>query len=230
MNEQILIVESDQDTANKVIAGLVQSGYQVHHLNNGMDALEYLNDHEVDLLILDLKLDGLNGYELLRRLCDSKQHLSYPIMVLTAQDTTKDIVYAFDCGANDYLIKPFQMAELKVRVRNLLAIFGRNRGNNENVIRVGDIVIEPKRKQAKRDGELINLTPKEYELLLCLASHANQVCTRELILQEVWGVDFQINTNVVDVYIRHLRQKIDKGRPVKLITTVRGIGYMLQEP
>jgi DNA-binding response OmpR family regulator len=162
---------------------------------------------------------------------DSHALPSYPIIAVSGNPTTEEMLRAFLAGANDYVSKKADTAELIARCNNLIALFQRiHRGNNryEVDIRYGDLYIATKQHKVFRDGTEISFTPKEYELLLFLARHNNEVCTREMLLQEVWGYDFTGKTNVVDVYIKHIRSKLDKGRRRKLLHTVRGAGYMLQ--
>ncbi|MET3941350.1 DNA-binding response OmpR family regulator [Paenibacillus sp. PvP094] len=150
-----------------------------------------------------------------------------PIIVITPQATPEQIVAWLDQGANDVIVEPFQWKIVMARIRNLLRVFSNAARTDEEVIVVHDLKVNLRSRRVSRSGEYLMLTPKEYELLEFLARHVNEACTRSAILREVWGYDFAMDTNVVDVYIKHLRVKVDKGRDIKLIHTVRGIGYML---
>jgi DNA-binding response OmpR family regulator len=181
------------------------------------------------LVLLDVMLPELNGVEVLRRLRQGGS--TVPIILLTARDTVPDKVSGFEHGANDYVTKPFAMEELLARVRNVLRMFKASReGESEDVLKIGDLTIELITRKVFRKDHSIDLTPREFELLLYLARHKNAEKTREEILSDVWGYEYIGDTNVVDVYIRYLRQKMDKRYRHKLLHTVRGVGYMLKEP
>jgi DNA-binding response OmpR family regulator len=182
------------------------------------------------LVLLDVMLPGLNGIEVLRRLRQGGN--TVPVILLTARDTVPDKVSGFEHGASDYVTKPFAMEELLARVRNILRIFAQHSKEVEgsDIVKVGDLTIELRTRKVFRKELSVDLTPREFELLVYLAEHKNEEKSREDILSEVWGYDFIGETNLVDVYIRYLRQKIDKGFRYKLIHTVRGVGYMLKEP
>jgi two-component system copper resistance phosphate regulon response regulator CusR len=177
---------------------------------------------EYDLLILDLMLPGLNGTELLRRL--RRKGGKARVLVLTARDATKDKVENFEAGADDYLTKPFAFAELIVRVKALLR---RPPVGHDHMLQVADLEIDRLSQQVKRAGKRIELTSKEYVLLEYLASHADRVLSRTMIIEHVWDESFEGLTNIVDVYMRHLREKIDEPYERKLLRTVRGVGYSL---
>jgi two-component system copper resistance phosphate regulon response regulator CusR len=179
---------------------------------------------DYDLIILDLMLPGVSGSELLERL--RRKGRDHPILVLTARDATIDKVQTFEAGADDYLTKPFAFAELKVRVRALLR---RQPSTRSNLLRVGDLELDRLGQQVRRGGKRIELTTKEYGLLEYLASHPGRVMSRTMIIEHVWDQSFEGLTNIVDVYVRHLRTKIDDPFPTKLIKTVRGVGYSIGE-
>jgi two-component system copper resistance phosphate regulon response regulator CusR len=177
-----------------------------------------------DLILLDLMLPGLSGTEVLKRI--RKQGSQAPVLILTARAGTAEKVENFEAGADDYLTKPFAFDELLVRVKALLR---RGSPDRSNVLRVGDLEIDRQMQQARRAGKRIDLTPKEYSLLEYLAAHPGRVLSRTMIIEHVWDESFQGLTNIVDVYVRHLRGKVDDPSPKKLIRTVRGVGYSISE-
>jgi two-component system copper resistance phosphate regulon response regulator CusR len=179
---------------------------------------------DYDLIILDLMLPGLSGTELLKRF--RRKGGNAAVLVLTARDATSDKVENFEAGADDYLTKPFAFAELKVRVRALLR---RQPSTRNNVLLVGDLELDRLGQQVRRAGKRIELTSKEYALLEYLASHAGRVLSRTMIIEHVWDESFEGLTNIVDVYVRHLRSKVDDPFPTKLIRTIRGAGYSIGE-
>jgi len=227
--ESILIIEDEEGIARILQLELDHEGYRTGLARDGRTGIEMALSGEWDLILLDVMLPELNGIEVLRRLRQHDQRV--PVILLTARNTVPDKVSGFEHGANDYVTKPFAMEELLARVRNLLRIFRQKReGTAEDTLRVADLTIELITRKVYRKDHLIELTPREYELLLYLARNKNREMTREEILTDVWGYEFIGDTNVVDVYIRYLRQKMDKGYRHKLIHTVRGVGYMLKEP
>jgi two-component system copper resistance phosphate regulon response regulator CusR len=191
---------------------------------DGLSGWELAVSVDYDLVILDLMLPGLNGTELLRRL--RRKGKEAAVLVLTARDATQDKVENFEAGADDYLTKPFAFVELKVRVKALLR---RQPAARMHVLRVGDLEVDRLTQQVRRGGRKIELTSKEYSLLEYLASHAGRVLSRTMIIEHVWDESFEGLTNIVDVYVRHLRAKVDDPYPAKLIRTVRGAGYSLGE-
>jgi DNA-binding response OmpR family regulator len=228
-NEKILIIEDEDSIARILQLELEHENYTVGRAADGRTGLEMAATGEWNLILLDVMLPELNGIEVLRRLRQNDR--AVPVILLTARDTVPDKVSGFEHGANDYITKPFAMEELLARVRNLLRIFQASReGESEDVLRVGDLSIELLTRKVHRKDHSIDLTPREFELLLYLARHKNTEKTREEILSDVWGYEYIGDTNVVDVYIRYLRQKMDKGYRHKLLHTVRGVGYMLKEP
>ncbi|WP_027091483.1 response regulator transcription factor [Cohnella thermotolerans] len=229
MSEKILIIEDEDGIARILQLELEHEGYEVGRAKDGRAGLEMATEGGWDLVLLDVMLPGLNGIEVLRRLRQNDH--TVPVILLTARDTVPDKVSGFEHGANDYVTKPFAMEELLARVRNLLRIFKASReGESEDVIRVGDLTIELMTRKVFRKDHAIDLTPREFELLHYLARHKNEEKTRDEILSDVWGYEYIGDTNVVDVYIRYLRQKMDKGYRHKLLHTVRGVGYMMKEP
>ncbi|WP_219837511.1 response regulator transcription factor [Paenibacillus sp. R14(2021)] len=230
MNERILVIEDEDGIARILQLELEHEGYTVGRAVDGRSGLEMATGGEWDMLLLDVMLPELNGIEVLRRIRQAGNPI--PIILLTARDTIPDKVSGFEHGANDYITKPFAMEELLARVRNLLRIFQQQPKEPESpdVLKAADLSIELRTRKVFRKDLPIELTPREFELLVYLAEHRNEEKSREDILSEVWGYDFIGETNLVDVYIRYLRQKVDKGYRHKLIHTVRGVGYMLKEP
>src|ERR1700691_2759830 len=221
---RLLIVEDDRKLAEFLARGLRAERFAVDIADNGLEGQRHLEANQYDLLILDLMLPQLSGGELLRRVRRSQGTL--PVLVLTARDATEDKVRHFEAGADDYLTKPFDFAELVVRVRSLLR---RTPVERTDVILVSNLEVNRLTRQVRRDGQNIELTGKEYALLECLLSSPSRVFTRSMILAHVWDQSFEGVTNIVDVYVRHLRRKVDDPFPVKLIHTVRGVGYCVRE-
>ncbi|QJC52029.1 response regulator transcription factor [Paenibacillus albicereus] len=230
MNERVLVIEDEESIARILQLELEHEGYEVGHAADGRSGFTQASSGEWDLVLLDVMLPELNGIEVLRRLRQSGNPI--PVILITARDTVPDKVSGFEHGANDYVTKPFAMEELLARVRNLLRIFQQNPKESEgsDLLKIGDLTVELRTRKVFRKELAIDLTPREFELLVYLAQHKNEEKSREEILSEVWGYDFMGETNLVDVYIRYLRQKLDKGFRHKLIHTVRGVGYMMKEP
>ncbi|RUT48117.1 response regulator transcription factor [Paenibacillus anaericanus] len=225
MKEHILWAEGNETLGERWWRQLEEAGYNVHWFKSGTEMLRELNLQKPSLVLLGTELADQSQMELVRQLGKARD---FPIMVMLAKRDTSEIVSALELGANDVVVKSLSIEELKSRIDNLLRLFERLISGSVTNITYEDLVIELKSRKVYRGEEPIKLTPKEYELLLYLAKRVNTVCHRNTILQEVWGHDFLTNTNVVDVYIRHLRKKMDRGRIRKLIHTVRGSGYMLQ--
>jgi len=221
---RLLLVEDEKKVADFIARGLRAERYAVDVAYDGLSGWELAASVDYDLVILDLMLPGLNGTELLRRL--RRKGKEAAVLVLTARDATQDKVENFEAGADDYLTKPFAFAELKVRVKALLR---RQPAARMHVLRVGDLEVDRLTQQVRRGGRKIELTSKEYSLLEYLASHAGRVLSRTMIIEHVWDESFEGLTNIVDVYVRHLRAKVDDPYPAKLIRTVRGAGYSLGE-
>ena len=222
---RLLIVEDDRKLAEFVARGLRAERFAVDIANNGLDGQRHLEANQYDLLILDLMLPQLSGGELLRRVRRTQGTL--PVLVLTARDTTEDKVRHFEAGADDYLTKPFDFAELLVRVRALLR---RTPVERNDVLRVADLELNRLTQQVRRGSQRIDLTAKEYAVLEYLMSSAGRVFSRTMILEHVWDQSFECGTNIVDVYVRYLRRKIDEPFAIELIHTVRGVGYCIREP
>ena len=221
---KILLVEDEKRAADYLAQGLAESGFAVEVAHSGMDGLHAAIHGDHDLVILDVMLPDLDGFAVLTALRTSRQ---VPVLMLTARDQTDDKVKGFELGADDYLVKPFQYPELLARVRALL-----KRGHaelSEEVLRMGDLELDPVKHRATRAGQRIDLSPKEFALLALLVRKAGQVLSRTQIASLVWDINFDSDTNVVEVAIRRLRAKIDEPFPTKLIHTVRGVGYVLEQ-
>ena len=219
---RMLLVEDEKKVSDLVARALRQESYAVDVADDGAQGWELAQAYEYDLIILDLMLPGLPGEELLRRI--RRKNHEVPILILTARDATEEKVRNFQAGADDYLTKPFAFAELVMRVKALLR---RGPVPRSSVLRVADLELDRLTQQVRRAGRRIELTPKEYALLEYLASSPGRVFSRTMIIEHVWDQSFEGLTNIVDVYVRHLRSKVDDPFPVKLIRTVRGVGYGL---
>jgi two-component system copper resistance phosphate regulon response regulator CusR len=219
-----LLVEDEKKVADFVARGLRAERFAVDVAYDGNAGWEHVTKCDYDLIILDLMLPGLSGSELLDRI--RKRPTSSPVLILTARDATSDKVRHFEAGADDYLTKPFAFAELLVRAKALLR---RGAADRASVLRVGDLELDRLSQHVRRAGKKITLTSKEYALLEYLLSNAGRVLSRTMIIEHVWDESFQGLTNIVDVYVRHLRSKMDDAYPRKLIRTVRGAGYCLTD-
>lgn len=224
MNERILIIEDDQAILKILQRGLAYEGYTVDTAIEGRSGLMLAREHQPDLVILDWMLPGMDGLEVCHRLRTSSG--SVPILMLTAKDTVQDRVQGLDAGADDYLVKPFNLDELLARVRALLR---RTQPDRIPVLKFADLTLDTGSRQASRGTRLVQLTAKEYELLELFLRHPKQVLTREVIFDRVWGYDFGGESNVLEVYIRYLRQKLEESGEARLIHTVRGVGYVMRE-
>jgi len=220
---RILVVEDEKKVAHFVKKGLLEEGYAVDVVHNGKDGLNFATDQSYDLIILDIYLPGIDGLTILKRLRDGK--VETPVLLLTVRATIEDKVLGLDAGADDYLTKPFAFEELIARVRALLR---RKRDADATVIQVADLTLDPVRRIVTRKGQEIALTLKEFSLLEYFMRNEGRVLTRTMITDHVWNYDFDTETNVIDVYVNYLRKKIDAGHDVKLIHTVRGVGYILK--
>jgi DNA-binding response OmpR family regulator len=218
---KILLVEDEENIALFVKMELEYEGYKVEVCDDGIKGLEFSIENEYDLILLDLMLPKLNGLELCRRLRKVK---NTPIIMLTARDDVMDKVTGFQTGADDYVSKPFAIEELLARIEALLRRVNANKPI-ANKLEFNDISIDMDARIVMQDGEEINLTTKEYELLVELMKNKNKVLSRESLLENIWGYDYEAETNVIDVYIRHLRSKLKNDG---YIQTVRGIGYVIR--
>src|ERR1700689_3232908 len=220
---RLLIVEDDRKLADFVARGLRAEGFAVDLAADGREGRNHIDSYQYDLLILDLMLPLISGTELLRIVRRSNPTL--PVLILAARDATDDKVKHFEAGADDYLTKPFDFAELVVRVKSLLR---RTPFERTEVLRIANLEVNRLTQQVRREGQRIELTAKEYALLEYLLSSPGRVFSRTMILEHVWDQSFEGVTNIVDVYVRYLRRKIDEPHAVKLIHTVRGVGYCVR--
>ena len=228
MGKKILIIEDEKQLARFVSLELDQEGYSVETRHDGRSGLEAAMTQEWDMILLDLMLPELDGFEVARRLRNEKQT---PITIMTSRDSTMDKVAGLDIGADDYITKPFAIEELLARLR---ANFRRQdrevqKRKKTDGTTFRDLIINKKNRQVQRGEEIIDLTKREYDLLTTLMKNVNDVVTREQLVQNVWGYEEGTETNVVDVYIRYLRNKLDQKGKDSYIQTVRGLGYMLRE-
>jgi two-component system copper resistance phosphate regulon response regulator CusR len=221
---RLLVIEDERKVADFVARGLRAERFAVDVAYDGGSGWDMASVCDYDLVILDLMLPGLGGAEILRRLRRAKKEAA--VLILTARDSTAQKVEHFEAGADDYLTKPFAFAELLVRVKALLR---RGPASRASVLRVGDLELDRLSRQVRRAGKKIDLTSKEYALLEYLAANAGRVLSRTMIIEHVWDQSFEGLTNIVDVYVRHLRGKVDDPHPRKLIRTVRGAGYCVSD-
>ncbi|MCK2000968.1 response regulator transcription factor [[Brevibacterium] frigoritolerans] len=228
--ESVLIVEDEEKILRLLELELEIEGYQVGKAMDGKEALEAYQSRKWDLILLDVMLPGISGIELLRKI-RTKNNIT-PVILLTAKGSVEDKVSGLDLGANDYITKPFQIEELLARIRAVLRM--RPAASSMEVeiggwLNTADLKVNDKTREVIRGDSHIELTPKEYDLLLYLLKNKRQVLSRDQILEAVWGYDFQGETNVVDVYIRYVRKKLEHGFETPLIHTVRGVGYVMKD-
>lgn len=224
MSARVLVIEDDEAILKLIRRSLAYEGYQVVTATDGPSGLTVARDNPPDLVVLDLMLPGLDGLEVCRRL---RSGGPTPIIILTAKDSINDRVMGLDMGADDYMVKPFNLDELLARVRALLR---RSQPVHPQVLQFSDLALDTGTRQATRNNRVISLTAKEYELLELFMRHPRQVLTRDVIFDQVWGYDFGGESNIIEVYIRYLRQKLEIEGETRLIHTVRGMGYVLREP
>ena len=220
---RILVVEDDRKVATFIHDGLVQEGYAVDVLHEGTQAGDQALVYDYDAVVLDLMLPGRSGFQVLRDIRARKR--SVPVMILTAKDSLEDRVTGLDAGADDYLVKPFALAELAARLRALL----RRGAGREVVLKVGDLEVDTTRRSVRRSGRPIELKPKEYALLEFLIRNSDRPVTKSLLIEHVWNIHFDSVSNVVEVHVNALRNKVDRGFAKPLIHTIRGVGYMLSD-
>jgi DNA-binding response OmpR family regulator len=224
MSANILLVEDEVKLAQFVQLELVQEGYQVTVAHDGMTGLTSAREQPIDLIILDWMLPGFSGIEVCRRLRSTGDQV--PVILLTAKDEIQDRVEGLDAGADDYLVKPFSIEELLARVR---AHLRRTQEEDPDELQFSDLTLNQRTREIFRGGRAIELTAKEFDLLVYLMRHPRQVLTRDRILEEVWGYDFMGDSNIIEVYIRYLRLKLEENQEKRMIQTVRGVGYVMRE-
>jgi len=222
----LLLVEDEPSVVSVISRGLTEEGFTVSIAPDGLIGKQMALDNQFDLIILDIMLPGINGLELCKIIKEQKPNT--PIIMLTALGTTENVVNGLDNGADDYLIKPFKFAELFARIRMLLRRYN-GIASQDQIITIADLQINLSAKTVKRDQQEIVLTATEYRLLEYLAKNRSKILSRIDILENVWDIDFNLGTNVVDVYVNYLRKKIDKNSDQKLIHTAVGLGYILKE-
>ena len=221
---RVLIVDDEPKTSSYLAKGLGEHGFVTDTAERGDDGLHLAVTFDFDLVILDVMLPGQSGWDVLSAM--REQGRQTPILFLTARDSVEDRVRGLELGADDYLVKPFAFSELLARVRSILR---RGPGRQPEVVRIAGLEVDLPRHRAQRDGKRLDLTPKEFSLLSLLVRRRGDVLSRTLIAEQVWDVNFDSDTNVVDVHVRRLRAKVDDPFPTKLIHTVRGRGYVLED-
>lgn len=225
MQERILIVDDDRRITAMLRRGLAFAGYRPLTANDGEEALSMVLQDEPDLVILDIMMPGLDGWEVCRRLRSGGSGI--PVLMLTAKDEVQDRVKGLDLGADDYLVKPFALEELLARVRALLRR-GKNQPRQEDRMAFEDLILDAGTREVLRGNRTVVLTTKEFDLLQLFMAHPKRVLTRDYIMEQIWGFDYSGESNVLDVYIALLRQKTEEGGEPRLIQTVRGTGYVLR--
>ena len=220
---RILIVEDEKLLINVMNRRLKEEGYAVDLAMDGKIGLNYAETINYDCIILDIMLPGIDGFYILKRIRARK--ITTPVLVLTAKDTVLDKVTGLDSGADDYITKPFSFDELMARIRALLR---RKEDKKENILTISDLTLDPISREVHRGDDLIELTSKEYGILEYLLRNSGKILTKSQIAEHVWNYDFEYNSNIIEVYIRYLRKKLDDSYDKKLIHTVRGAGYILK--
>ncbi|MDL2300527.1 response regulator transcription factor [Clostridiaceae bacterium OttesenSCG-928-D20] len=226
MAEKILIVEDEEKIARFIELELSHEGYEVEKTTDGREGLSLSEAGGFDLILLDIMLPGINGLEILRRL---RKTSDIPVIMLTARDAVMDKVSGLDMGADDYITKPFAIEELLARIRAVLRKKSSNQVKENGSLTHGELTLDSLSYEVKYAGNLISLTNREFALLKILLENKNIVLSRDTLLERVWGYDYMGETNVVDVYVRYLRSKIDEVYEKPIITTVRGVGYVIKE-
>ena len=221
---KILLAEDEVDLNNVVTRYLKKNGYSVDSVLDGEEALDYLEYSEYDLVILDIMMPKVDGFEVIKKLRDKGNHTS--VLMLTARDSADDKVKGLDLGADDYIVKPFDFNELMARIR---AVVRRKYGNSSNKLVIGDLILDTSEKSVTRAGKQIELTGKEYEVLEYLMQSKNRILSREQIKEHVWDFDYEGDSNIIDVLIKNIRKKIDVEAGEQIIYTKRGLGYVIKE-
>jgi two-component system, OmpR family, response regulator MprA len=223
MPARILVIEDDEAILAFLRRGLGYEGYEVETAENGQKGLALAGGNRPDLVVLDWMLPGLDGLEVCKRL---RTMGKIPVLMLTAKDSVSDRVQGLDAGADDYMVKPFNLDELLARIRALLR---RTQAPKQKAYTFDDLTLDTGTRRAQRNGRVIDLTAKEYELLELFLRNPRQVLTREMIYDNVWGYDFGGESNIIEVYVRYLRQKLEESGETRLLHTVRGMGYVMRE-
>ena len=221
---RILVVEDDKGTARFIQKGLSEEGFITDVVSGGEEGMFMATTEIYDLIVLDVMLPEVNGFEVLRGI--RQKGVSTPVLFLTAKDEKDDIIHGLDLGADDYLVKPFAFAELLARIRAVL-----RRGQTSDQMQkltIGNLVLDRVTRQARRNDKIIELTAKEFQLLEYMMRNAGQILTKTMILDRVWGYDFDTQSNIIEVHVNRLRAKVDKDFITKLIHTVRGVGYVIK--
>jgi two-component system response regulator MprA len=226
MRERVLVIDDDEKITSMLRRSLAFEGYSVMTANNGTDGLRQMMAAEPDLIILDIMMPHMDGWEVCRRVRESGS--SVPILMLTARDEVADRVKGLDLGADDYLVKPFALEELLARVRSLLRRSAEKTEAKPNRLQVDDLTLDLDTREVFRDGHLIELTTKEFELLHLFMQNPKRVLSRDTIMEKIWGYDYSGESNVLEVYIALLRQKLEEHGGKRIIQTVRGAGYVLR--
>ena len=221
---KILLAEDEVDLNNVVTRYLKKNGYSVDSVLDGEEALDYLEYGEYDLVILDIMMPKVDGFEVIKKLRNKGNHTS--VLMLTARDSADDKVKGLDLGADDYIVKPFDFNELMARIR---AVVRRKYGNSSNKLVIGDLILDTSEKSVTRAGKQIELTGKEYEVLEYLMQSKNRILSREQIKEHVWDFDYEGDSNIIDVLIKNIRKKIDIETGKQIIYTKRGLGYVIKE-
>lgn len=224
---KLLIIEDEEKTAAFLRKGLTESGFSVDICSTGAEGIAMANENSYDLIVLDVMLPDTDGWQVISKL--KAGGLTTPVIFLTARDSVQDRVKGLELGGNDYLVKPFAFSELLARIKNILRNVGQSRQGEGDIIKIADLEIDLVRHKARRSNQRLELTPKEFSLLSLLARCTGEVLSRTRIAGHIWDVDFESDTNVVDVHMRRLRSKVDDPFDKKLIHTVRGVGYVLEE-
>ena len=221
---RILVVEDDKGTARFIKKGLSEEGFMADAISGGEEGLFMATTEIYDLIILDVMLPEINGFEVLKAI--RQKGVSTPVLFLTAKDEKEDIIHGLDLGADDYLVKPFAFAELLARIRAVLRR-GQTSDQMQKLI-IADLVLDRVTRKARRNDKIIELTAKEFQLLEYMMRNAGQILTKTMILDRVWGYDFDTQSNIIEVHVNRLRAKVDKDFSTKLIHTVRGVGYVIK--
>lgn len=221
---KILLAEDEVDLNNVVTRYLKKNGYSVDSVLDGEEALDYLEYSEYDLVILDIMMPKVDGFEVIKKLRNKGNHTS--VLMLTARDSAEDKVKGLDLGADDYIVKPFDFNELMARIR---AVVRRKYGNSSNKLVIGDLILDTSEKSVTRAGKQIELTGKEYEVLEYLMQSKNRILSRDQIKEHVWDFDYEGDSNIIDVLIKNIRKKIDIEAGKQIIYTKRGLGYVIKE-